>query len=278
MRHLKPDSLPRRQTDPLWLQDYFLSTGHNETTQNATATFVKRRGRHFMVTCRHVLDITPQARHPSIALQIDETTLNFSYIDPQGIQCSVRAPEKEIMALPEVDIALACIDGSYWHLLISKKNKVAIDLDSWREPNWNEVTYCLAVGYENEGKKIISSAGVRMVETPFLNVVAELCSTMRNDTTEFTMFSKLPGPHNRNFSGMSGGAVYAVEGSEQREAQDEELFPVGIVFEDPESTKQANNRNNEEAMDTFVTPRDVLIRAVMLTPDKFDDWLDKSGI
>ena len=231
-----------------------------------------------MVTCQHILDITTEARHPSIALQIDETTLNFSYIGPQGIIRSVRAPEQKIKALKEVDIALACIDGSYWHLLSSEKNKAAIDLDSWREPNWNDVTYCLATGYPNEGKKKISSSGASMVETPFLKVVAELRSTMRNDTTEFTMFSKLSEPHNHNFRGMSGGAVYAVEGSIQRELQDDELFPVGIVFEDSDSTNQANNRNNEEAVDTFVTPRDILIRAVMLKPDTFDYWVKNSGI
>ena len=233
-----------------------------------------------MVTCRHVLesvkgmDTKQGAKYPTMALHIDKAVLNFSYIGSKGIIRSVR----ETTALDEVDIALACIDGSYWHMLSSKKNKAAIDLDSWRAPNWNDVTYCLATGYPNEGKKKNSSDGASMVETPFFEVVAELRSTMRNDTTEFTMFSEFPGTHNHNFSGMSGGAVYAVEGSIQRGLQDEELFPIGIVFEDPDSINQANNRNNEEAMDTFVTPWDILIRAVMLTPDTFDDWLKNSGI
>ena len=34
-----PESLPRRQTDPLWIQHHFLATGHGESTPNATATY-----------------------------------------------------------------------------------------------------------------------------------------------------------------------------------------------------------------------------------------------
>ena len=235
-----------------------------------------------MVTCRHILDSvanlgnTSEARHPTIALQIDKIVLNLSYFDRKGIKLGVQAPEPE-MRSPEVDIVLGCIDGSYWHLLSDKKNKVAIDLDSWREPNWNDVTYCRAVGYQNEDKKIIPSDGASMVAAPLLNVVAELSSIVRSDTTVFSMSSKLSCSHNYSFSGMSGGAVYAIEGSEKREVQDEKLFPVGIVSEGFPSTKQAIDRNNEEATSAFLTQRDILIRVITLTPDIFDVWLEKSG-
>lgn len=294
MRHLKSESLPRRQTDPLWIQDYFLGTGHNETTRNATATFVKRKGHHYVVTCRHVLDsvtgsdTAPGAKHPTLALQVDSIPLNLSYFGPNGLKPSVRAPVPEPkspgndpvpeLKSPENDIALACIDGSYWHLLSSNKNKIAIDLDSWREPNWNDVTYCLAVGYEDEGKKIISSDGANMVAAPFLNVVAELSSTVSSETTLLAMSSELSSSNSYWLSGMSGGTVYAMEGSGQPEVQDEELFPVGIVFGGSPSKKQAIDQNNAEATGAFLTERDILIRAVMLTPDTFDDWLKKSGI
>ena len=283
MRHLKSESLPRRQTDPLWIQDYSLSTGHNEATHNATATFVKRKGQYYMVTCRHVLDsvaepdTAPEAGHPTMALQIDQTVLNFSYFVPKGIKPSVRAPVLELGS-PEFDIALACIDVRRWQLLSCKKNKVAIDLDSWRGPNWKDVTYCLAVGYQNDGKKIISSDGAKLVTTPFLNVVAELSSTVSRETTVFSMSSELSSSHRYWLSGMSGGAVYAVEGSDQREVQDEELFPVGIVFEGFPSTEQAIERNNEEAASALFSQQDIFIRGVMLTPDTFDDWLIKSDI
>ena len=212
-----------------------------------------------------------------MALQIDGTVLNLPYFVPKGIKPSAQASVLEL-GPPEFDIALAYIDHSRWQLLSSKKNKVAIDLDSWRGPNWKDVTYCLAVGYQNEGKKIISSDGVKMVATPFLNVVAESSSIVSSETTVFAMSSELSSSNRYWLSGMSGGTVYAVEGSDQREVQDDELFPVGIVFEGFPSKEQAIDQYNEEATGAFLTQRDIFIRGVILTPDTFDDWLKKSGI
>ena len=236
-----------------------------------------------MVTCRHVLkcvpkpDTAPGATYPTMALQVDSTVLNLSYFVAQGIKLSVQAVESEFMS-PEVDIALACIDGSHWYLLSTGKNKVAIDLDSWLEPNWDDVKHCLAVGYPNEGKETISDDGESMVATPILNVVAELSSTVNGDTTGFTMYDKLSSSLHPSFGGMSGGAVYAIEGSVPRKVQDEELFPVGIIFEGHSGKKQETDRNNEKAVGSILTEQGILIRAVMLTPDTFDDWLKKSGI
>jgi hypothetical protein len=38
------ESLPRRNSDPIWLQDYFVHTGHDADTRSGTSTFVKRKG------------------------------------------------------------------------------------------------------------------------------------------------------------------------------------------------------------------------------------------
>lgn len=57
-----PNRLPQKQTDPLWIQDHFLTSGHDENTPSATATFVKRKGCHYLVTCRHVLEIVRRRR------------------------------------------------------------------------------------------------------------------------------------------------------------------------------------------------------------------------
>ena len=153
-----PESLPRRQTDPLWIQDHFLAGGHDENTPNATATFVKRKGRHYLVTCRHVLEIVSKRRTAggerqlTMALEIDGTVLNLSRVSAQGVVLNVRTPEAR-MHSERADIALAPLDESNWKRLSERKNKEAIDLDSWREPNWSVVRHCLAVGYENEGKE-----------------------------------------------------------------------------------------------------------------------------
>ena len=130
-----PDSLARRQTDPLWIQRHFLTTGHDENTPSATATFVKRRGRHYMVTCGHVVQTVRQRREKegetqlTMALHVDRTIMNLSSVGPEGIVLSVRTPEAELQS-DEADIALASLEPSFWEILSDKKNKTAIDLDS----------------------------------------------------------------------------------------------------------------------------------------------------
>ena len=209
------ESLPRRQTDPLWIQHHFLSSGHDESTRNATATFVKRKGRHYMVTCRHVLQIVEDRRTTAgeaqltMALQIDRAILNLSYISPQGIMLSVRAPEAELRS-EEVDIALAPLESGHWAQLCSRKNKVAIDLDSWREPDWATLRHCLAAGYQDEGKYKTLSEGAEKVATPFLEVVAELCSAAGRDTNGFLLIHDTPpvGMYVLNMFRMRGSRLW----------------------------------------------------------------------
>jgi len=279
-----PDSLPRRQTDPLWIQDHFLTSGHDENTPNATATFVKRKGRHYLVTCRHVLEIVCKRRTDggerqlTMALQIDGIALNLSRVSEEGVVLSVRALEAR-MHSERADIALAPLDESYWNRLSERKNKEAVDLDSWREPDWSVVRHCLAVGYGNERKEAVRSGGPEKVAARMLETTAELASPVaRRDTTRFVLSSTLPSSHGYGFSGMSGGAVYAIEESDAGMADDESLVPVGIVYEGfPGSTRQSGS-NEEGSMGTIFNDRDILIRAMTLTPDTFDDWLHGCGL
>ena len=274
------DSLARRQTDPLWIQHHFLATGHDETTPNATATFVKRRGRHYMVTCGHVVQIVRRRRDEdgerqlTMALHVNRGVLNLSSVGAEGIVLSVRTPGAELHSRP-ADVALASLEPSYWEILSSRKSKTAIDLDSWQAPDWSAVRKCLAVGYENEGKTTIQSEGSEMVATRLLNVVADVCSMPVDDTTGFELMSELDRAHGYAFSGMSGGAVYAIEGSNRTEVEDDELFPVGIVYEGCPSTHRAREPDVEDVGRPIFSERDVFIRALMLTPGIFDDWLER---
>ena len=77
---------------------------------------------------------------------------------------------------------------------------------------------------------------------------------------------------------MSGGAVYAIEGSEQCELDDEKLVPVGIVYEGIPSTRESTERIGDSAAAGIFTEQDISFRALRLTPDSFDNWLEKSGI
>ncbi len=283
MNDTATDSLARRQTDPLWIHDYFLATGYDETTPNATATFVKQCGQHYMVTCGHVVQSVRQLRekdverHLTMALHVDRCVLNLSSFGPEGLELSVRTPDAELHSRP-VDVALASLDPSFWEILSSQKSKTAIDLDSWQEPDWSVVRYCLAVGYENEGKTAIRSESSEMVVTRLLNVVAGVCSTPADDTTGFELMSELDRAHGYAFSGMSGGAVYAIKGSDRTEVEDAELFPVGIAYEGYPGTNQTRETVAEDTGRSFFSERDVFIRALMLTPRIFDDWLERCGM
>jgi hypothetical protein len=68
------------------------------------------------------------------------------------------------------------------------------------------------------------------VASPFAVVCAEAASKLGRSERLIVLSSALATPHGYHFSGMSGGPVYAIEGHEQRKVEDEELFPVGIVF------------------------------------------------
>lgn len=282
MNHSAADSVARRQTDPLWIQHHFLATGHDETTPSATATFVKRRGRQYMVTCGHVLRSVKRRREQNgekmltMALHVDRAVLNLSSVGPEGVVLRIRTPEAELHSEP-ADVAIASLEPSAWEILSSGKNKTAIDLDSWQAPDWRSVQKCLAVGYENEGKTTLQSEGSKKIATRLLNVVADLCAMPTDGATGFQLLSELDRSHGYAFSGMSGGAVYAIEGSDRTEVEDDELLPVGIVYEGYPSTHRGGEHNVEQANDSIFSERHIFIRALMLTPGIFDAWLERSG-
>ena len=282
MSEAKSESLPRRQTDPAWLQDHFLSKGHDETTRSATFTFVKRHGRHYAVTCRHIIEaisdpkMIPGARNPTVAIHIGKRVLNLSYFTAKGLALGIHVPHAETKQ-EEVDVAIAPLEDSYWDLLTSRKNKVAIDLDNWREPNWQSVKYCLAAGYPDEHKGKVLSEGGEKVGNQLVVVVAEVSSRLARSERLIALSSTLDKAHCYYFSGMSGGPVYAVEGHEQREVEDEELFPIGIIFQGYPSSGRLDVQSGTDAASAFLTDKDLFFRALTLTPKSFDEWLQKAG-
>ena len=270
------DTLLRRQTDPAWLQDHYLGTGHTEDTNSATFTFIKRKGLIYAVTCGHVVDqvsnpaTVPGALRPTLALQVDRVVLNLSHVTGIGhIMPVTRAIQKE-GERREIDIAIAQMPDNYWHLLTERKNKVAIDLDAWREPNWDAVKMCVAAGYPNEHKERMELESRDLVSAGFLRAVAEVSSNLGSDQKYITLSSALEEPHGRFFSGMSGGPIYAQEGDADVVA-DEDLLPVGIIFEGYPGSGRADQIADPAA--AYLTDRDIFFRGLILTPDSFDHWL-----
>jgi hypothetical protein len=276
------ESLPRRNSDPIWLQDYFVHTGHDANTRNGTATFVKRKGLHYVCTCRHILEsiqdptVVPNAEFPTLALAVDKAIINLARMTANGPELVMRTPGPETEH-GETDIAIAPLDAGTWRLLTTKKNKSAIDLDHWREPNWSTVRFGLACGYPDEHKKNVSANSIDQVANRLITVVAELASTPGNASRTITLHSALSAPHTWYFSGLSGGPLYLVEGLEERQAEDDELFPVGIVFQGYPSSGRSEAMESRDAAAAFLTDTDLFIRALALSPPIFDEWLRDCG-
>lgn len=278
MSEHQEDSLLRRQTDPAWLHDHHLATGHTENTNSATFTFIKRNERIYAVTCGHVVDqlrnpgSLPGAHLPTLALQIDRSVLNLSRVTGVGHVTPITLAAEKNEDHREVDIAIAPLPENFWSLLTERKNKTAIDLDAWREPRWQEVRMCVAAGYPNEHKKQVEVEGRDMVSAGFLCARAEVSSELGRDQKFITLSSRLDKPHSYYFSGMSGGPVYAFE-SDADPAADEDLFPIGIIFEGYPSSGRGGTQTDEEPAAAFLTDRDIFFRALTLTPESFDYWL-----
>ncbi len=276
------ESLPRRNSDPIWLQDYFLHTGHDADTRSGTATFVKRKGIHYVCTCRHIMEsikdpkMVPNAKFPTLALAIDRAFINIARMTANGPDLVMRAPGPDTRHA-DTDIAIAPLAGGTWHLLATRKNKSAIDLDCWREPDWSKVRFGLANGYPDEHKKNISANSIDQVANQLITVVAEVASPLSSIQRTITLNSALDNPHSWYFSGLSGGPLYFVEGLEERQAEDDELFPVGIVFEGYPSSGRTEAIETRDAGAAFLTERDLFIRALALAPSIFDEWVRDCG-
>src|SRR4051812_9942176 len=115
------ESLPRRNSDPVWLQDYLVQTGHDADTRSGSATFVKRKGIHYVCTCRHIMEsikdpkVVPNAKFPTLALAIDKAFINLPRMTANGPELIVRAPGPETDHA-HTDIAMARLDAGTWHL------------------------------------------------------------------------------------------------------------------------------------------------------------------
>ena len=100
-----------------------------------------------------------------------------------------------------------------------------------------------------------------------------MASTPGSANRTITLNSALNDPHSWYFSGLSGGPLYFVEGLEERQAEDDELFPVGIVFEGYPSSGRTEAVEARDASAAFLTDKDLFIRALALSPPIFDEWL-----
>ncbi|WP_271591994.1 hypothetical protein [Bradyrhizobium sp. CCBAU 65884] len=240
--------IARASCDPLWIQHRFLATGHDETLENGTATFIKFKDHHFICTCRHVAEAAKGDFVP--ALMAGQLILNIASMHPDRVyRHNFRSPEN-------YDIAIAPMTGFHFELMQSRKGKAAIDLDAWETPEWSTEGTLAAAGYLNEHKYSLADK----VATPMNFAVAELASSIGPQLPTFTLSSVVDEAHGLFFSGMSGGPVF-ISPAENK------LIPVGIIFEGGPSSGRFKN------LQTSIGAADILIRAHTLTPTIFESWL-----
>jgi hypothetical protein len=257
--------LARAQTDPLFFHHFMAQ--HDVNTKNATATFVQFKGRVYVCTCRHVVEILKKRKEsknfifPVLGLIVDRNMLDLSFTSAGELQSSDNGP---------LDIAIADITGVCWDTLVLKKNKRAIDLDNWREPRWSSAAILIAAGYPDEHKHPIIDASGEKVGSPLMLVAAEVDGKINKEQREVHMRSRLPEPHAYYFSGMSGGPMYV--------QQDELLVPVGILCEGWPAISNYPVHFDPASTTVLLDGRDIIVRGLTLTPSSFEDWLGAAGV
>jgi hypothetical protein len=76
---------------PLFIQDAFLSGGHDATTRNASATFVRFENRYFACTCRHAVELVQKRQEvggepfATLMLVFNRTFNPLTFITAEGL-------------------------------------------------------------------------------------------------------------------------------------------------------------------------------------------------
>lgn len=247
-------------SDPLFLSGPFLTSGHNSEIANGTVTYIKFKNRLFGVTCAHIYDqqfSNGQDRCLTVHGK-NRTVYQFGTYSSSGYRSHFVSLRSADHLAP--DIAIASIGQPLPEIHMAPKGKRPIDLDAWMEPDWSDIGNPVAFGFPTEHKAVSGDN----VQSPFLAVVAEPASQLSTASNTFLIASSLERANDYYFSGMSGGAVYAAMDDPFR------LVPIGIVFEgSPGSSEEWINRDEQ----SFFTRDDVQIRAYLLTPRIFEEWL-----
>ena len=257
---------------PVFFHSYFLRDGHTEEAENATLTFIKYENRMYAVTCKHIIHHLNSKRDEledqwyTLSLSLDRVFLQLSDIDhsePTKRKDIFRKLKRSFNG-EEVDIVIAPID-SHWGLIESKKNKRAIDLDNWSEPNWKEFKMGTAFGYPTEHKE---KQGNHVAAT-CINASAEIVSQLNHNSTQLTLFSTLNKPHGYFFSGLSGGVVIL--------SNEESYVAAGIVYEgQPGSSKDFKEKKFSKQ--AFFSGNDILIKGFIISPGILSGWLQDAGL
>lgn len=255
--HDAVDVIARRCSDPLFIQSRTL-LGRDEHTPNGTATLVQIDGAVYVVTCRHVAGYPASIGDPHVtcALMADKMVLNLSEITAEGVRSSFGEVAADFSDR-ERDIAILPLAEHLWKHYGARKAKRPLNLDAWREPPWADIKWCAVAGYPTYHKQVQGD----QLASPMVVSIVETAGGIDPENASFTLSSQLPEPSPYYFSGISGGPVFGLT--------DDEIWPVGIVYEGHPSTP-ADARPAE----AFLGPTDLFFRGLLLTPCIFRRWIE----
>lgn len=239
---------------PLFIGNYFLSDGHSSQTPNATATFVRFEGVTYVVTCSHVKALATAADGVTARLHGHHTLIALSNWSNAGLVPSLQDVDDD-----RVDISICPLPDLHMEVISKAKQKTPIDLDNYVEPIWGNVNHCVAAGFPDRAK----TNNDTVVESPMIEIIAEVASNLGPNSPTFVLQSKLEAPPALGFSGISGGPIFALDG--------DQVLPVGIVFEGLPSGEET-----VPSPASFFGDCDIMVRGHLLTPATFSDWLKRA--
>ena len=170
-----------------------------DNVPSGTVTFLKCGGRHFALTCSHVVDScrTRNAEAGEQRYNLRTLVSRSRVVVDRFVQ-----PNCEF-GQPRPDVAIREVKPDYVHAL----GKLAFDLDSAYSPPAG-LQHAIAVGFPTNMKyQQPGPSRTYRIAMPHAVVVAELSGGTPKE--RFHLFSELDTPlKDRSFSGMSGGPIF----------------------------------------------------------------------
>lgn len=252
--------------EPLYLSKHFMQDGHSAEKANGTVTYVKYKNVVYGITCAHIYFYQNLGSSGEKILTVfgERLVYQFGVHYPEGYKSHFRSMRSSPSDTKNPDIAIIQLNEPFPSIHMGRKGKQAIDLDRWVEPSLSDAKMAMACGFPTEHK----SQNDSVVSAELAQVFAEPASTLSQDRESFLLASSLEEDCNIYFSGMSGGPVY-LDGTD-----DGKITIVGIVYEGvPGSSKEWEVRGPE----SFLTKKDIQIRAHTFTPEIFERWLKQVG-
>ena len=162
-----------------------------------------------------------------------------------------------------LDLAIADV-SQHWATLSKEcgNRPIEIDRENWHEPRWAHAKLLAAAGWPEMGKRNVTANGKPRVRGSITLIIADVSGGISRHEDIILMNSRLDAPHGWYFSGVSGGPIYVIQG--------DLIIPAGLLYE---GWPQAKDERQGE-----LTPNDILIRGVTLTPSNFEKWLSSARL